>query len=89
MASITISPVYSSVTATSEITGNEKILIINQNGKPSTIEVNQILDKMDDDISANVEAEVMASVNTKIDGQIEESLKEAIDDIGKLTWNEV
>lgn len=40
MASFTMGPIYPSNAATSVVTGDEKILIINQSGKPSTIKVN-------------------------------------------------
>lgn len=40
MASFTMGPLYTSNAATSVVTGDEKILIINQGGKPSTIKVN-------------------------------------------------
>jgi len=40
MASITMGPLYTSNVGTSTVTGDEKILIINQSGKPSTIKVN-------------------------------------------------
>lgn len=40
MASITINPVVNKVSATASITGEEKLLIINKDGKTSTIAVN-------------------------------------------------
>lgn len=40
MASFTMGPLYPSNAVTSIVTGDEKILIINQSGKPSTIKVN-------------------------------------------------
>lgn len=89
MASITISPVYSSFAATSDITGKEKIFIINQNGKPSTIEVNQILDKIDNEIVDRIDDQVFDQIIENVDTKIDDRLDEAIDNVGKLTWNEV
>lgn len=40
MASFTMGPLYQGYASTSTVTGHEKILIINQGGKPSTIKVN-------------------------------------------------
>ena len=86
MASITISTASPIKTSTSaELTGEEKLISVNSQGKPSAVTVNQLLDKMDDDISANVEAEVMASVNAKIDGRIDE----VIDNANNLKWTNV
>lgn len=86
MASITISTASPIKTSTSaELTGEEKLISVNSQGKPTAVTVNQLLDKMDDDISANVEAEVMASVNAKIDGRIDE----VIDNANNLKWTNV
>jgi hypothetical protein len=40
MASITINPINAQISLKSALTGDEKILVINKNGKASTIEVN-------------------------------------------------
>lgn len=40
MASITINPIVNRVPATASVTGEEKLLIINKDGKTSTIAVN-------------------------------------------------
>ena len=40
MASITIGPISGGYYGTTDVTGEEKILIINKGGKPSTIKVN-------------------------------------------------
>jgi hypothetical protein len=40
MASITINPIVNRVPATESVTGEEKLLIINKDGKTSTIAVN-------------------------------------------------
>ena len=62
MASITINEVSKPILpSTTTITGEEKLVSIGRDGKPSTVSVNQILDKVDD----------------------------SIDNVGKLTWNEV
>jgi hypothetical protein len=94
MASITIStasPIKTSVD--SELTGEEKLITVNGKGKPSAITVNQILDKMDDNIVANVESQVITSVETEIktrvDEVMEEVKEEVIDQANNLTWNDV
>jgi len=40
MASITINPVKPSVSIPSDITGKEKIIAIDSNGRPATITIN-------------------------------------------------
>lgn len=94
MASITIStasPIKTSVD--SELTGEEKLITVNGKGKPSAITVNQILDKMDNDIVSNVENQVMTSVETEIKTRVEEVMEEVkeevIDQANNLTWNDV
>jgi hypothetical protein len=94
MASITIStasPIKTSVD--SELTGEEKLITVNGKGKPSAITVNQILDKMDDNIVANVESQVITSgeteIKTRVDEVMEEVKEEVIDQANNLTWNDV
>lgn len=98
MASITIStasPIKTSVNT--ELTGEEKLITVNGKGKPSAITVNQIIDKMDDDIVSNVESQVMTSVEDKInttidtafDGAVDEVIKEVLDQTTNLKWTDV
>lgn len=88
MASITINPVYSKFPATSTVTGDEKILIINKSGKPSTIEVNQILDKVDDEIIDRIDDQILEEVREQIDDVIEDRL-DNIDTNSNIKWNDV
>lgn len=88
MASFTMGPLYVSNTATSEVTGNEKIFIINQSGKPSTIKVNQILDKIDDGIVDRIDDQILDRVEDQIEDIIEDHL-ENVDNCNHLTWNDV
>ena len=88
MASITMGPLYTSNAATSNVTGDEKILIINQSGKPSTIKVNQILDKIDDEIVDRIDDQV----TDKVEDQIEDSMDNHLENIDidcNVKWNEV
>ena len=48
MASITINEVSKPILPSTTITGEEKLVSIGRDGKPSTVSVNQILDKVDD-----------------------------------------
>lgn len=88
MASITINPVSNSPSATTEVTGGEKILAINREGKPATITVNQILDKVDDSIVDRIDDEILEKVEDQIDDMIDERL-DNIDTNTNLNWNEV
>lgn len=97
MASITLNPVSTTIHTSTNITGGEKLVTIGPNGKPSTVSVNQILDKVDDSIADRVEDQVMDqildSVDDKvddlIDDKIDSKIDEALDNIGNLKWNEV
>lgn len=88
MASFTMGPLYPSNAATSIVTGDEKILIINQSGKPSTIKVNQILDKIDDEIVDRIDDQVIDKVGDQIEDIIDERL-ENVDTTNNLKWNDV
>lgn len=88
MASITMGPLYTSNVGTSTVTGDEKILIINQSGKPSTIKVNQILDKIDDEIVDRIDDQVIDKVGDQIEDIIDERL-ENVDTTNNLKWNNV
>lgn len=88
MASITINPVTNSVFTTSNVTGNEKLIVINKGGKASTISVNQILDLFDDDIVDRIDDQLIEKVEDQIDEMIDERL-DNIDPNINLNWNEV
>lgn len=89
MASITINPITSTVPKTSEVTGEEKILIVNPSGKPSTVSVNKILDKVDDEIADRVEDQVIDQILETVDEKIDDRIDEAIDNASNLKWNDV
>lgn len=92
MASITIGPIYGGYHSTTDVTGEEKILIINKGGKPSTIKVNQILDKIDDEIVDRIDDQVIEKVENQIEEKIDEIIDERLENIdpnNNLTWNEV
>ena len=88
MASITINAVGINVDRASSLTGNERLLVTNKDGKPSTLTVNQILDYVDDPIIESVEKSAIEAVEETIDKKIEEGLKD-IDPNNNLTWNDV
>lgn len=81
MASVTINSVPTQVLPSTTITGEEKLVAIDKQGKPAAVSVSQILDKVDDEIVDRVEDQVMEQIDSKID--------DALDNIGSLTWNEV
>ena len=93
MASITINQVSSQIPTSTEITGGEKLVSIGPNGKPTTVSVNQILDKVDDSIADRVEDQVMdqilEQVDEKVDDRIDDKIDEVIDNIGNFNWNDV
>lgn len=88
MASITISPVHDKSLKTTSVTGGEKILVISQEGKPATIEVNQIIDKLDDDIVGRIDDQVIEKIEGQIDDIIDDRL-ENVDPNNNLKWNDV
>ena len=72
MASITINnKVPPRIPASTEITGEEKLITISSNGKHATVSVNQLLDKVDDNI--------IDSILENVDEKIEDRINEAID----------
>ena len=81
MASITINPVFVQIPTSTTITGEEKLVTIGTNGKPTTVSVNQILDKVDDTLSDRIEDQIMESVDDYIDDNL--------DNICNLNWNNV
>lgn len=89
MASITINQVPPRMPASTEITGEEKLVAISSNGKPATVSVNQLLDKVDDDIVDRVEDQVMDSILENVDEKIDDRIDEAIDNASNLKWNDV
>lgn len=88
MASITINPVQNQVPTSTNITGDEKIIIINSNGTTSAISVNQILSKVDDGIIDRIDDPILEKVEDQLDEMIEDRL-ENIDPNNNLNWNEV
>lgn len=85
MASITMNSVPNWGTISTTITGNEKFVIIGSNGKPSTVEVNQILNKVDDKIDDVIEDQI----DDRVDNIIDEKIEDALDEAFNLTWNNV
>lgn len=89
MASITINPIQDNkVSPSTNITGEEKVIIINSNGTRSTISVNQILNKVDDGIIDRIDDPILEKVEDQLDEMIEDRL-ENIDPNNNLNWNEV
>ena len=83
MASITINPV--SVQIPTIITGEEKLVTIGANGKPITVSINQILNKVDDSIADRVENQVL----TSIDNQIEERVEQVIENTATINKEDI
>ena len=98
MASITISSVSTTrkPLAISTMTGDEQFLVIDKGGKPSTIGVDQILDKIDDDIIDRIDDDLMDTVESqlvdKFENMIDDMIEDRLDNIdsnNNLTWNDV
>lgn len=89
MASITINQVPPRMPASTEITGEEKLISINSSGKPTTVSVNQLLDKVDDGIVDRVEDQVIDQILETVDDKIDDRIDEAIDNASNLKWNDV
>lgn len=68
MASITMNSVPNQGTMSTTITGNEKFVIIGSNGKPSTVEVNQILNKVDEKVEDALNKTDSTMVNLSVVG---------------------
>ena len=88
MASITINTVNQGLNIKSDVTGKEKIIVINSNGKPATITVDQIIDKTDDSIVDRIDDQILEKVEDQIENIIDDRL-ENIDTNTNLNWNEV
>lgn len=92
MASITINPITTRDTNISSVSGSEKLLVINKGGRPSTIQVNQILDKIDSEIVDRIDDQVVEKVEDKIEDRIDEIIDERLENVdpnNNLTWNDV
>jgi hypothetical protein len=89
MASITINEVPRQVPTSTNITGDEKLVSIDINGKPSVISINQILDKVDDSLADRVEDQVVDQIMDTVDDKIEDRIDEAIDNASNLKWTNV
>lgn len=88
MASITINPVTSNRFMYSNVTGSEQLVAINKDGRPSTISVNQIFDRYDDDIVDRIDDQILEKVEDQIENIIDDRL-DNIDPEFNLKWNEV
>lgn len=88
MASITINQVPPRIPASTEITGEEKLITISGSGKPTTVSVNQLLDKVDDGIVDRIDDQVIEKIEDQIDEIIDDRL-ENIDPNNNLKWNDV
>lgn len=88
MASITINPVTSNMFTSPSITGSEQLVTINKDGRPSTISVNQIFDRYDDDIVDRIDDQILEKVGDQIEDIIDDRL-DNIDPEFNLKWNEV
>ena len=92
MASITINPIQTKVINITKVSGSEKLLVINRGGKPSTIEVNQILDKIDDEIIDRIDDQLIEKVEDQIEDRIDDIIDDRLENIdpnNNLTWNNV
>lgn len=101
MASITINPIPNQGISSISLTGGEKLVAIDSNGKPVTVGVNQILNKVDDRIDDIIDTEIETQIENKIDDQfdeildtkiddvIDDKLDDVLDDVGNLNWNDV
>ena len=75
----------------SSLADGEKIIIMNSNGTKTAISVNQIFNKVDDQITERIDEiddPIIEKVEEQIDDMIEERL-ENIDPNNNLKWNEV
>lgn len=92
MASITINSVASPILPSTSITGDEKLVTIGSDGKPSIISLNQLLDKVDDDMVDRVEDQVKDQIIEQVGDQIDDIIDDRLENLDSefnLKWNEV
>lgn len=89
MASITINEIPIKVPTSTTITGDEKLVSIDNAGKPSVVSINQILDKVDDSLADRVEDQVVDQIMDTVDDKIDDRIDEAIDNASNLKWTNV
>jgi hypothetical protein len=92
MASITINNVTKPILPSTTITGDEKLITIGLNGRPSTISFNQLLDKVDDDMADRVEDQVKDQIIEHMEDQIDDIIDDRLENLDpefSLKWNEI
>lgn len=97
MASITINPVPNYGTSSGSLSGGEKLVAIDNNGKPITVGVNQILNRVDDKIDDIIDDQIDDKIDSQFDEILDErieiivddKLDDVLDDVGNLNWNDV
>lgn len=93
MATISIGVVDKTNKVNTSVTGEELLVVINKSGVPTTISLNQIIDKLDDfivedDLLTKVEDNVMDKVENQIDEIVEDAINN-LDPNSNIKWNEV
>ena len=88
MASITINPINDRIDKTTSIIGDENLIMIKKDGRPSIVPINSLLGKLDDDIVDRIDDQVIEKVEDQLDDMIDERL-ENIDPECNLKWNNV
>ena len=69
MATISIGVVDKTNKVTTSVTGEERLVVINKSGVPTTISLNKIIDKLDDFI---VEDDLLAKVEDNVMDKVED-----------------
>lgn len=81
MASITIGPTGPTNQPSADLSGEEKIVTIDKQGKISVITVNQVLDKMDDDLVERIGDELIDKIDDPIYDKVLEQVQDEIEDV--------
>lgn len=93
MATISIGVVDKTNKVNTSVTGEERLVVINKSGVPTTISLNKIIDKLDDFIvEDDLLAKVEDNVIDKVEDQLDEIVKDALNNLDhecNITWNNV
>lgn len=90
MASITINTIPSRTSTTSELQGDSKFIVFNTNGEPSSVSIDQLVDKLDDEVIDKIDDEFLEKMEDSITDKLEDAIDERLENIDtSFKWVEV
>lgn len=88
MATISIGVVEKTNKVNTSVTGEERLVVINKSGVPTTISLNKIIDKLDDFIvEDDLLNKVEDNVIDKVEDQLDEIVEDAINNLFLITFD--